>query len=79
MVDVQNLFPGVAQLVARLLWEQDAASSSLATRTKNPECESIQDFYFLPFHSSLFTKTTLNGAVLLDKYFDIIVLFQNNH
>ena len=49
------------------------------TRTKNPECESIRDFYFLPFHSSLFTKTTLNGAVLLDKYFDIIVLFQNNH
>ena len=28
-------FPGVAQLVARLLWEQDAASSSLATWTKN--------------------------------------------
>ena len=25
--------------------------------TKNPECESVQDFYFLPFHSSLFTKT----------------------
>ena len=27
--------PGVAQLVARLLWEQDAASSSLATWTKH--------------------------------------------
>ncbi len=26
--------PGVAQLVARLLWEQDAGSSSLPTRTK---------------------------------------------
>jgi hypothetical protein len=23
---------------------------------KNPECESIQDFYFLPITSSLFTK-----------------------
>ena len=23
---------------------------------KNPECESVQDFYFLPLHSSLFTK-----------------------
>ena len=23
---------------------------------KNPECESVQDFYFLPIHSSLFTK-----------------------
>ena len=28
-------FPGVAQLVGRLVWDQDAASSSLATRTKN--------------------------------------------
>ncbi|MBQ4599291.1 MAG: hypothetical protein IJB19_05220, partial [Clostridia bacterium] len=24
--------------------------------TKNPECESVQDFYLLLFHSSLFTK-----------------------
>ena len=24
---------------------------------KNPECESVQDFYFLPFHSSLFTNS----------------------
>ena len=28
-------YPGVAQLVARLLWEQDAGSSSLPTRTRN--------------------------------------------
>ena len=27
--------PGVAQLVGRLVWDQDAASSSLATRTIN--------------------------------------------
>ena len=27
-------YPGVAQLVGRLVWDQDAASSSLATRTK---------------------------------------------
>ena len=27
-------YPGVAQLVARLLWEQDAGSSSLPTRTR---------------------------------------------
>ena len=32
----KTLYPGVAQLVARLLWEQDAGSSSLPTRTKNP-------------------------------------------
>ena len=29
--------PGVAQLVARLLWEQDAGSSSLPTRTTASE------------------------------------------
>ena len=29
-------YPGVAQLVARLLWEQDAGSSSLPTPTKTP-------------------------------------------
>ena len=28
------LYPGVAQLVARLLWEQDAAGSNPVTRTK---------------------------------------------
>ena len=31
------LYPGVAQLVGRLVWDQDAASSSLATRTKRSE------------------------------------------
>lgn len=30
------MYPGVAQLVARLLWEQDAVGSSPATRTKIP-------------------------------------------
>ncbi len=29
-------YPGVAQLVARLLWEQDVGSSSLSTRTNAP-------------------------------------------
>ena len=36
-----NEFPGVAQLVARQLWELDAASSSLATPTilsKEADC-----------------------------------------
>ncbi len=31
-----QIYPGVAQLVGRLVWDQDAASSSLATRTKIP-------------------------------------------
>ena len=30
----ETVYPGVAQLVGRLVWDQDAASSSLATRTK---------------------------------------------
>ena len=30
-------YPGVAQLVARLLWEQDAAGSSPVTWTKHPK------------------------------------------
>ena len=29
-------YPGLAQLVARLLWEQDVGSSSLPSRTKTP-------------------------------------------
>ena len=31
-------YPGVAQLVGRLVWDQDAASSSLATRTMKNGC-----------------------------------------
>ena len=32
------------------------AGSNPAVPAKNPECESVQDFYFLPLHYSLFTK-----------------------
>ena len=39
-------YPGVAQLVARLLWEQDAASSSLATRTKHKREAKSLPFMF---------------------------------
>ena len=37
----KQLFRGVAQLVARLLWEQDAAGSSPVTPTKKRE-EALQ-------------------------------------
>ena len=30
---IAKQFPGVAQLVARVIWDHEAASSSLATRT----------------------------------------------
>ena len=42
----QNLNPGLAQLVARLLWEQDVGSSSLPSRTTAPEIEWFQGLLF---------------------------------
>ena len=38
-------YPGVAQLVGRLVWDQDAASSSLATRTKLQCIIDTLEFY----------------------------------
>ena len=35
-IRAKTAYRGVAQLVARLLWEQDAGSSSLPTPTKTP-------------------------------------------
>ena len=40
-------YPGVAQLVGRLVWDQDAASSSLATRTKNAGMAKCHPCIFL--------------------------------
>ncbi len=42
-----TLYPGVAQLVARLTGGQEAAGSSPVTRTKNPSTLSA-DFLFKP-------------------------------
>ena len=51
IVNLYNIivvYRGVAQLVARLLWEQDAGSSSLPTRTKKPESTFVgSGFFFL--------------------------------
>ncbi len=33
--------------------------TNLAGTSKNPECDSIRDFYLLPFHYSLFTKNRI--------------------
>lgn len=50
-----SFYPGVAQLVGRLLWEQDAARSSRATRTsKNPVNAHKQGAYGI---FSCFTQT----------------------
>ena len=48
-----STYPGVAQLVARLLWEQDAASSSLATRTKSPESAFAESGLFCLYGTRL--------------------------
>ena len=40
-VAITIIYPGVAQLVARLLWEQDAAGSSPVTWTKRPKSTSV--------------------------------------
>ena len=37
----------MAQLVGRLVWDQDAASSSLATRTKNPDSAYAEPGFLL--------------------------------
>ena len=45
--------PGVAQLVGRLVWDQDAASSSLATRTKSPESACAESGLFCLYGARL--------------------------
>ena len=41
------IFPGVAQLVGRLIWVQDAGSSNLPTRTKKDEQHLLFIFFAL--------------------------------
>ena len=54
-------YPGVAQLVARLLWEQDVASSNLVIPTKTKAAEGQLLFCIIQYsliinHYSLFIK-----------------------
>ena len=51
------IFPGVAQLVARLLWEQDAGGSSPSTRTSCIEKTAFSGGFFCYF--SLYLNTDL--------------------
>ena len=41
----QSPYPGVAQLVARLLWEQDAAGSNPVTRTMRSIIKGSEKFF----------------------------------
>ena len=52
--------PGLAQLVARLLWEQDVGSSSLPSRTTSPEIERFQGMF-----SSVYVTTQESTLLLL--------------
>ena len=47
-----RIHPGVAQLVARLLWEQDAAGSNPVTRTKQNALYREDTGRFLPLYSN---------------------------
>ena len=65
------MYPGVAQLVARLLWEQDAVGSSPATRTKIPLKSLILGgfSYFFVYcgENSMVFAHILNFAAAFDK------------
>ena len=43
---MHSVFPGIAQLVGRVLWEHQAARSSRATRTKSPGSASAESGLF---------------------------------
>ena len=43
------MHPGIAKLVSRLVWDHEAASLSLATRTKIPLKLLISEGFFLFF------------------------------
>ena len=47
-----NNYRGVAQLIARRIWDAEAASLSLATPTKNPLKPSVSEDF--SYRSSLF-------------------------
>ena len=42
-------YPGVVQLIERVVWDHEAASLSLATRTKIPLKSLISEGFFLFF------------------------------
>ena len=62
-------YPGVAQLVARLLWEQDAGSSSLPTRTIVENCRFMSTVLFFVgfFETPIIPFRPLSRAAVLLK------------
>ena len=49
-------------MVARRAHNPEVGGSSPPPATKAPECESVQDFYLLPFYYSLFTETATKNS-----------------
>ena len=45
----KNEYPGIAKLVSRLVWDQEAVRSSRTTRTKTPLKSTISEGFFLFF------------------------------
>ena len=59
------MFPGVAQLVGRLIWVQDAGSSNLPTRTKNTGTAfAVPVFFFLVEGDSKISIQQSGGLLL---------------
>ena len=66
--------PGLAQLVARLLWEQDVGSSSLPSRTTAPEIEWFQGLFSLPTTHIPFQQWFLVLVFFPTKFYNVVVL-----
>ncbi len=53
---MQIFYATVAQLAEQRIRNAQVVGSNPTSSSKNPECDSVQDFYLLPITSSLFTK-----------------------
>ena len=56
MIEIE--YPGVVQLIERVVWDHEAESLSLSTRTKIPLKSLISEGFFLFFVSASATERT---------------------
>ena len=79
-------YPGIAQLVARLIWVQEAERSNRSTRTKIPLKSTISEGFsyslsiaaqipMLSFSTYLFDKRRLNIVIFAEVQYNIIKSF----
>ena len=69
------LYPGIAKLVSRLVWEQDVGSSSLPSRTKSPLKSLISEGFFYSLSIAAQTLSLSFSTYLFDKCRLNIVIF----